>query len=229
MAKEWILNMATNRWKLNQKNSVGPVSEWIREASPKSLDEWEKEYYKRLEEKIREEENKKKKPRFLSANEYLEDLGKQLFDKIKNEIKSEVEEVTEEDCIKYIKELVIKRTFEGYETEKETVYKQLEKLLNIKIKPAPDEWDRKYNVDFYIEINNKYIGLQIKLISYKQTPQIHNWIEWLSESHEKFSQKYGGKVFLVFSFKDNSGERKIHNEEDLIKQIRAEIERLREI
>jgi len=30
MAKEWILNMATNRWKLNQKNSVGPVSEWIR-------------------------------------------------------------------------------------------------------------------------------------------------------------------------------------------------------
>jgi hypothetical protein len=56
--------MATNRWKLNQKNSVGPVSEWIREVSPKSIEEWEKEYYKRLEEKIREEENKKKKTTF---------------------------------------------------------------------------------------------------------------------------------------------------------------------
>ncbi len=122
MAREWILNMATNRWGLNKKTSVGPVSEWIREASPKSLDEWEKEYYKRLEEKIREEENKKKKPRFLSADEYLEELGKELFARIKNQIKSEVEEVTEEDCIKYIKELVIKRTFEGYETEKEIVY-----------------------------------------------------------------------------------------------------------
>ncbi len=26
MAKEWILNMATNRWGLNKKDSVGPVS-----------------------------------------------------------------------------------------------------------------------------------------------------------------------------------------------------------
>ena len=27
MAKEWILNIATNRWHLNRKESVGPVSE----------------------------------------------------------------------------------------------------------------------------------------------------------------------------------------------------------
>lgn len=36
MAKEWILNMATNRWGLNKKNSVGPVSQWIRECGPKT-------------------------------------------------------------------------------------------------------------------------------------------------------------------------------------------------
>ncbi len=28
MAKEWILNMATNRWGLNKKTSVGPVAQW---------------------------------------------------------------------------------------------------------------------------------------------------------------------------------------------------------
>lgn len=28
MAKEWILNMATNKWGLNEKNSVGPVSQF---------------------------------------------------------------------------------------------------------------------------------------------------------------------------------------------------------
>ena len=41
MAKEWILNMATNRWGLNKKNSVGPVSQWIRECRPKTIKEWE--------------------------------------------------------------------------------------------------------------------------------------------------------------------------------------------
>jgi len=29
MSKEWVLNMATNRWGLNKKSSVGPVSVWI--------------------------------------------------------------------------------------------------------------------------------------------------------------------------------------------------------
>jgi len=37
MAKEWILNMATNRWGLNKKDSVGPVSQWIRECGPKTI------------------------------------------------------------------------------------------------------------------------------------------------------------------------------------------------
>lgn len=45
MAKEWILNQSMNRWGLNKKNSVGPVSELIRKCAPKKLDEWEIYYY----------------------------------------------------------------------------------------------------------------------------------------------------------------------------------------
>ena len=48
MAKEWILNMATNRWGLNKKDRVGPVSQWIRECNPKSIKDWEKFYYNKL-------------------------------------------------------------------------------------------------------------------------------------------------------------------------------------
>jgi hypothetical protein len=48
MAKEWILNMATNRWGLNKKNSVGPVSQWIRECNPKTIEDWENFYFKKL-------------------------------------------------------------------------------------------------------------------------------------------------------------------------------------
>jgi len=54
MPKEWILNMATNRWGLNKKESVGPVSQWIRECAPKNLEEWENFYYKKLEEFLKE-------------------------------------------------------------------------------------------------------------------------------------------------------------------------------
>ncbi len=66
MAKEWILNMATNRWGLNKKNSVGPVSEWIREVSSKNVEEWENKYYELLERRILS----KKNPHFLSGKEY---------------------------------------------------------------------------------------------------------------------------------------------------------------
>lgn len=54
MAKEWILNIATNRWGLNKKESVGPVSLWIRECDPKDVKEWEDFYYKKLAEMLKE-------------------------------------------------------------------------------------------------------------------------------------------------------------------------------
>ena len=55
------------------------------------------------------------------------------------------------------------------------------------------KWDRLYNVDFYIEVSGKYIGIQIKPITYNQAPEIHKWKELLSETHEKFEKEYGGK------------------------------------
>jgi hypothetical protein len=48
----------------------------------------------------------------------------------------------------YVHDVVIRRTFEGYVTEKKTIYEQLEERLGVEILPAPDEWDRRYNVDF---------------------------------------------------------------------------------
>lgn len=220
MAKEWILNVATNRWSLNKKNFVGPVSKWIRECSPKDLNEWRSFYLHRLSEFLRTKRIE------LTAEQYLEELGKKLYVKITEVIKSEVNEVSEEDCINYIYNLVIKRTYEGYLAEIDTIYGQLERELKIKMKPAPDEWDRLFNVDFYIEINGKFIGIQIKPISYEQAPEVHKWKEWLLESHKKFQQKYGGKVFVLFSVKrDNKKE--IFNKE-VIAEIKEEIRKLKE-
>jgi len=219
MAKEWILNMATNRWGLNKKDRVGPVSEWIRECAPKGIDEWKIYYF----DKLRVFLQKKDIP--LEPSDYLEDLGKKLYTKITEVIRAEIDEVSEEDCIDYIYSLVINRTFEGYRNEVDTVYKKLRIELNVEIKPAPDEWDRLYNVDFYIEVGGKYIGLQIKPITYKQTPEIHKWEEWLSKTHRKFEEKFGGKVFTIFSIK-RGDKKEIYNQE-VIHEIKELIGRLR--
>ena len=219
MAKEWILNVATNRWGLNKKNSVGPVSEWIRECSPRSVEEWEAFYYKKLQDFLQS------KGIDISSQEYLNELGKKLYVKITEVIQAEIEEVTEEDCISYIRDLVIRRTFEGYKTEINTIYGQLKSFLQVEIKPAPDEWDRLYNVDFYIQVGRKFIGIQIKPITYKQLPQAYKWHEWLSKTHKEFEKKFGGKVFTIFSIKRN-GKKEICNKE-VIEEIKKEIDRLR--
>ncbi len=133
--------------------------------------------------------------------------------------------MTEEDCIQYIYNLVINRTYDGYLTEIKTIYGKLQKELGVEIKPAPDEWDRLYNVDFYIQVGDKYIGLQIKPITYEQTPEIYRWKEWLSKTHKKFEEKFGGKVFIIFSIKKDN-KKEIYNPE-VIEEIRKEIERLK--
>jgi hypothetical protein len=145
MAKEWILNSATNRFQFNFKKNVGSVSEEIRKCEPKNIKEWENYYFKNV-----------------MPKEHLTELGKRLYVKITEVISSEIESITEDDCVDFIFNLVIKRTYDGYTTEKETIYGQLQELLEIKIEPAPDKWDRLFNVDFFIKINKKYIGLQIK-------------------------------------------------------------------
>ncbi|MCX7969059.1 MAG: MjaI family restriction endonuclease [Armatimonadetes bacterium] len=39
-AKEWVLNLALNRWQFNRPKYVGKLSEAIRECAPKSLEDW---------------------------------------------------------------------------------------------------------------------------------------------------------------------------------------------
>ena len=122
MAKEWILNSVMNRFQLNFKRNVGPTSESIRECAPKTIDEWQKFYYSKVK-----------------TEEQIEELGRKLYIKITEVIQSEVQEISEQDCIDYMKQLVINRTFDGYFTEIQTVYGQLEHILGLKIEPAPDQ------------------------------------------------------------------------------------------
>ncbi|HOK99867.1 MAG: MjaI family restriction endonuclease [Bacteroidales bacterium] len=211
MAKEWILNSAMNRFQLNFKRNVGSTSESIRKCAPKSIEEWREYYFKNVRPK-----------------EHIIELGKKLYIKISEVIQAEVAEITEQDCIDYMMQLVIDRTYEGYVTEIQTIYGQLQKILGVKIEPAPDEWDRLFNVDFFIKINDKYIGLQIKPVnSGIQLPEIFKEYNLQSESHQKFTEVFGGRVFYLFS--EKVGERKEIKNKEVIDELKAEIQRLKKL
>ena len=93
MAKEWILNSANMRWGLNRKTQVGAVAEEIRKCSPKSIKEWEDYYYKKVYPK-----------------NHLVELGKKLYVKISEVIRAEIDQISEEDCVNFVINLVINRT-----------------------------------------------------------------------------------------------------------------------
>jgi len=208
MSKEWILNHAANRFQLNFKRNVGATSESIRNCAPKSLKEWEDYYFENVK-----------------TREHIEELGKKLYCKISHVLTCEIEHITLEDCIEYIQNLVINRTYDGYITEITTIYGQLEKIIGIKPEPAPDNWDRLYNVDFFIKIKEQFIGIQIKPVSEGiQQSQIFRERNIQEKTHQKFTKKYGGKVFYIFS--KSIDKKKVIMNPEVIDEIREEIQRL---
>jgi hypothetical protein len=208
MAKEWILNGANMRWGLTRKKKVGPVSELIRKCSPKSKEDWQKYYYENAYPKT-----------------HLEQLGRTLYIKITEVCQAEIDSISEEDCINFVINLVIDRTFDGYQSEIQTIYGRLQKELGVKVEPAPDDWDRGYNVDFFIKVKDKFIGLQIKPAGHAYITQIINELQFQKETHKTFTSKYGGNVFYIISIKE--GDKKIIYNPEVIDQIRHEIDRLK--
>jgi len=215
---ETLLNYGMNRWGLNKAHSVDGTSELIRKCSPKAFEEWEDYYFKNAKQK--------KRNGVKITREYITELGRKLYIKLSEVVQNELESITEEECIYYAYNLVLNRTYEGYMGEIQTIYGQLQKILGVKIHPAPDIWDRTYNVDFYIQVNDKYIGLQIKPISSGMALDQYQWDEIQEITHKKFTNKFGGKVFFVFSIKVEN-KKKIHNTE-VISEIEEEIKRLQD-
>ncbi|HCY77469.1 MAG TPA: MjaI family restriction endonuclease [Ignavibacteriales bacterium] len=215
--RETLLNYGMNRWGLNKAHSVGSTSELIRTCAPTKYEEWEQFYFTKAKQK--------KKDGLQITREFITGLGQTLYIKLSEVVQNELEQISEEECIDYAYNLVLNRTYEGYKTEIETIYGQLEGAIGQKIEAAPDNWDRTYGVDFFVKINQKYIGIQIKPIASGQSLNQYQWIEMHKKNHERFEKEFGGKVFFVFSTKSSSGTKKIYNTE-IIEQIIKEIKRL---
>lgn len=216
--RETLLNYAMNRWGLNKAQSVDATSELIRNCAPADYATWVDYYFNNA--------TQKKKNGLKITREYLHALGEELYLRLSENVHNELECISEEECIDYVYNLVINRTYEGYRTEIDTIYGQLEKVLGWKMEAAPDEWDRTLSVDFFIEVKKScYVGIQIKPISTRQPIYQYQWIEQNKRNHQRFTDRYKGKVFFVFSKKNTQGKKQIDNIE-VIDEIKQEIERL---
>ena len=209
--KEWILNYIFNRFQLGYRRNVGPLAEEIRKCKPKTLEEWEKYYYENVRPK-----------------EHLINLGKRLWEKIRTVAKRELESITEEDCINYVIDVVIRRTFEGFQREMKAVKERLEKELGLTFHPAPPELE-VLAVDWYAVVNGYYLGIQVKPETFEQSRLVEQKKQQvLVEPHEEFRRRYGGRVFVVITL-GRKRRFKIVDENELIRRIKEEVERLKSL
>lgn len=215
--KEKVLNYACQTYQLSRPNKVGSVMALIRECQPKTIEEWEKWYF--------ENAYTDGKSNTKITKESLAELGERLYVKIKEIVIPEWTEafnqLTLQDCIDYVINLTINRTFDGFLREKSVVEDTLAKIFpDVKFEESDPVLDHAGDIDYLGWINDKAIGIQIKPITSKANFGNYSASERMKNSFSDFKEKYGGNVFVVYSEKE-----KITND-DVIEQIELEIKRL---
>ncbi len=215
--KEKVLNYACQTYQLSRPNKVGTVMALIRECQPKTIEDWEKWYF--------ENANTDGKTVSKITKESLEELGERLYVKIREIVIPEWTEafnqLTLQDCIDYIFNLTINRTYDGFIREKSVIEDNLAKAFpNVRFEESDPELDHAGDIDYLGWIGEKAFGIQIKPVTAKANFGNYSATERMRASFDSFTKKYGGQVFIVFSIDD-----KIKNEE-VFGQIETEIQRL---
>lgn len=216
--KEKVLNYACQTYQLSRPNKVGAVMTLIRECQPKTIQEWEQWYFENAY-------TAAKTPTKITP-ECLRELGERLYEKITEvvipEWQAAFSQLTLQDCMDYIHNLTINRTFDGFLREKSVVNDGLAKIFpDIIFEESDSELDHAGDIDYVAKVNDKAFGIQIKPVTAKANFGNYSPTERMKASFAEFEEQYGGKVFIVFSLDGEIGNK------DVIEQIRQEIERLK--
>jgi len=216
--KEKVLNYACQTYQLSRPNKVGTVMALIRQCQPKTIEEWEGWYF--------ENAYTDGKNTFKITHESLNELGVRLHEKITEVVIPEWQEafrnLTLQDCIDYIHNLTINRTFDGYIREKSVVNDGLSKHFpSVKFEESPSELDHAGDIDYLGYVGEKAFGIQIKPVTAKSNFGNYSVSERMKASFHSFKDEYGGKVFIVLSL---DGEIANLN---ILQDIEQEIERLK--
>ena len=215
--KEKILNYACQTYQLSRPNKVGAVMALIRECQPHTIEEWEQWYFRNA---LTEAKTKTK-----ITKESLQELGERLYEKITEvvipEWQAAFNQLTLQDCVDYIFNLTINRTYDGFLREKSVINDGIAKIFTeVVFEESDPELDHAGDIDYIAKVGNKAFGIQIKPVTTKSNFGNYSATERMKASFADFEEKFGGKVLIVFSL---DGE--IANKE-VILEIQKEIERL---
>lgn len=218
--KEFLLNYANRRWGLTKTGKVGEVMALIRQCQPKSLQEWEDWYFQNAI-------TRTKNPQPVSR-ETLRELGERLYSKLVTivfpQIKDAMHNITRQDCIDYIYNITINRTYDGYETEISVIYDNLAKEFpEVLFEESNPELDHAGDIDYIGKINGKAFGIQIKPITANASLGNYDVTARMEQSFRDFGNTYGGHVFIVYS---TDGQ--VRNT-DVYAMIANEIKRIKEM
>lgn len=140
MTSEAVLNNYYNAGKFNSPNRIGYLMDMIRKLKPLTEEEWMLWYLENCHDE-----------------KFLDGLAEEMQHFI-----PEKHQISKKECKSYIYDVMFRRTFEGYDKEKQAL-KLLRKMISPSVKEAPKEWDTKYFIDFCIyEANKQLIGIQLK-------------------------------------------------------------------
>ncbi|OGU11402.1 MAG: hypothetical protein A2X61_07660 [Ignavibacteria bacterium GWB2_35_12] len=151
-----------------------------------------------------------------------EKLGKTLYNCINNDVKTIAVEVSEQNCIDYIHNLTIYRNLDGYVRKKSVIYDGLAKLFPVlKFEEIEPDYEHSIDIDYLAKVENKFVGFQIKPVTAKHSFGNYSPTERMKASFKDFEEKFGGKVFIIFSLDGEIGNKEV------IDEIKSEIERLK--
>ncbi len=222
--KEKVLNYTSNTYQLTRPNKVGAVMALIRECQPKEFKDWENFYFKKAF-------TKTKTPTKVTQ-EALDELGERLYCKITEIVIPEwttaFQSLTVQDCKDYIYQVTLVRTFDGFLLEKSVINDGIAKVFpEVEFEESEPELDHAGDIDYLGKIGNKAFGIQIKPLSANANFGNYKISERMQASFLNFEEKFGGKVFVLFS--KRTGNKKDIVNKNILEDIKKEIDRLKKI
>jgi hypothetical protein len=191
--KEKVLNFTSNNYQLTRPKQVGAVMEMIRECQPITFNDWEKFYFEKAF-------TKTKNP-VKVTKELLEELGERLYEKITEVVIPEWTEafkkITLQDCIDYIYEVTLTRTYDGFLLEKSVINDNLAKEFpEVQFEESDSDLDHAGDIDYIGKVGKYAFGIQIKPVTARSNFGNYSISDRMSANFEDFEEQYGGKVFI---------------------------------
>lgn len=199
MGNEFILNRYYNVGKINSSLKIGFLMDMIRTLKPFSKEEWMLWYLSNVHDE-----------------RYLLKLAEEM-----SEIIPSSYQITVSDCFEYICDVMFRRTFEGYNNEKQAL-SYLKKNLSSDVKEAPKEWDVKYFIDFYVVgKNSKLLGIQLKPATF-YSGKYYDKVD-IRGKILSFCRQYNAMAcILIYSRSASSGQFSIENP-DMIEFVKKKL------